>query len=62
MIDSTEYEDKRLLRSHVAEIVEGLNYIHQEGVLHRDLNPNNIFVDSYNQVKIGDFSLSRSMR
>lgn len=40
------------------EIVEGLSHIHQQGMIHRDLKPVNIFLDSRDQVKIGDFGLA----
>lgn len=40
------------------EIVEGLSHIHQQGMIHRDLKPMNIFIDSRDQVKIGDFGLA----
>lgn len=47
----------RLLR----EIVEGLSYIHQQGIIHRDLKPVNIFIDSEDHVKIGDFGLATNI-
>ncbi|XP_050530238.1 eIF-2-alpha kinase GCN2 isoform X2 [Daktulosphaira vitifoliae] len=47
----------RLLR----EIVEGLSYIHQQGIIHRDLKPVNIFIDSEDHVKIGDFGLATTI-
>uniref|UniRef100_UPI00398EB45D eIF-2-alpha kinase GCN2-like isoform X2 n=1 Tax=Pristiophorus japonicus TaxID=55135 RepID=UPI00398EB45D len=43
----------------VKEMLQGLRYIHSQGVIHRDLKPGNIFIDQYGSVKIGDFGLSR---
>lgn len=40
------------------EIVDGLMYIHQQKLIHRDLKPMNIFLDSKDHVKIGDFGLA----
>lgn len=40
------------------EITEGLAHIHSQGMIHRDLKPVNIFLDSRDQVKIGDFGLA----
>uniref|UniRef100_A0A4W3GZQ8 Protein kinase domain-containing protein n=1 Tax=Callorhinchus milii TaxID=7868 RepID=A0A4W3GZQ8_CALMI len=40
------------------EILDGLAYIHEQGMIHRDLKPVNIFLDSNDHVKIGDFGLA----
>lgn len=39
------------------QVLAGLNYLHEHEVIHRDLNPRNIFVSSTGMVKIGDFGL-----
>jgi serine/threonine protein kinase len=43
------------------EIIEGINYLHQNNIIHRDLKPGNIFLteeDNKLSIKIGDFGLS----
>ncbi|QDV27997.1 protein kinase domain-containing protein [Aureliella helgolandensis] len=42
----------------VLQIIDGLDAANEAGVLHRDVKPNNCFVDEDGQVKIGDFGLS----
>ncbi|CAI9115862.1 OLC1v1016870C1 [Oldenlandia corymbosa var. corymbosa] len=37
------------------ELANGLNFIHQQGIINRDLSPDNIFLDSNGVAKIGDF-------
>ena len=46
-------------------MINGLNEVHVNNVLHRDLKPDNIFID-YKQgkllsTKIGDFGLARML-
>jgi len=57
-IDNNLYEDKERVWRLFREIVEGLAHIHQQGMIHRDLKPVNIFLDSNDHVKIGDFGLA----
>ncbi|KAJ0977116.1 hypothetical protein J5N97_012590 [Dioscorea zingiberensis] len=44
------------------QIVEGLAHIHGQGIIHRDLTPNNIFFDVRNDIKIGDFGLAKFLK
>jgi len=38
---------------------QGVKHVHGQGLIHRDLKPNNIFIDDTGAVKVGDFGLSR---
>lgn len=42
------------------QILRGLKYIHSAGILHRDLKPKNLLVNSNCDLKICDFGLSRA--
>ncbi|XP_064599174.1 uncharacterized protein LOC135465773 [Liolophura sinensis] len=50
------FENMRIFQ----QLVRGVQYIHSQGVLHRDLKPRNIFLNGSDlHVKIGDFGLAR---
>ncbi|XP_078687689.1 eukaryotic translation initiation factor 2-alpha kinase 1-like [Branchiostoma floridae x Branchiostoma belcheri] len=52
----SEEDNMRLFQ----EIVQGVNYIHSQGLMHRDLKPPNIFLIGEDEhVCIGDFGLAR---
>lgn len=57
-IDQGLFEDSSRLWRLFREILDGLSYIHEQGMIHRDLKPVNIFLDSQDHVKIGDFGLA----
>lgn len=50
---------KSLRKTVFYQIVKGLKEIHSQGILHRDIKPDNIFLMRNGLIKIGDFSLSR---
>ncbi|KAJ4481722.1 hypothetical protein C8J55DRAFT_474179 [Lentinula edodes] len=46
-------------KQYIAEVVLGLEYLHQRGVVHRDLKPDNLLIDQHGHLKLTDFGLSR---
>jgi serine/threonine-protein kinase len=43
----------------MSQLLEALQYAHDRGVWHRDINPANILVTNTGQVKIADFGIAR---
>ncbi|XP_078593658.1 eIF-2-alpha kinase GCN2-like isoform X1 [Branchiostoma floridae x Branchiostoma japonicum] len=60
IIDAGLYTDEKRVWRLFRETLEGLAHIHEQGMIHRDLKPVNIFLDSNDHVKIGDFGLATS--
>lgn len=46
----------------ILDIIEGLNYIHSQKVIHRDIKLQNIIMDPKNKCKIIDFGLAKKTR
>ncbi|XP_074595217.1 cyclin-dependent kinase 7-like [Brevipalpus obovatus] len=49
-----------IVKSYMLMTLKGLEYLHMNWILHRDLKPNNLLIDEKGIIKIADFGLARS--
>ncbi len=47
-----------LVADYLGQICAALDYAHQRGIIHRDINPSNIMVQTNDQIKVLDFGLA----
>ncbi|CAF1602573.1 unnamed protein product, partial [Didymodactylos carnosus] len=47
------------VKSYIIMLLLGLEYLHDQWILHRDLKPNNLLIDRKGALKIADFGLSK---
>lgn len=45
-------------RYYMKQILDGVLYLHENGIIHRDLKLGNLFLNDDIEVKIGDFGLA----
>lgn len=43
------------------QILNGLKYMHDQDLIHRDVKPGNLLMNKHGQVKFADFGLARSI-
>ena len=49
-----------VVKSIMYQILKGMDFLHSKKILHRDLKPQNVLIDSKLNVRIADFGLSRT--
>ena len=50
------------IRHFLREIIKGLSYLHHNGIIHRDIKPDNILISNSNTIKITDFNVSSLLK
>ena len=46
-------------KKYIAEVILGIEHLHDRGIVHRDLKPDNLLIDQKGHLKLTDFGLSR---
>lgn len=58
--DNPKYMNEKFLKKICYQILQGVNYLHKNRIMHRDLKLENILFDKEKEIcRIGDFGLSR---
>lgn len=47
-------------KQYISEVIVGVDDMHQIGIIHHDLKPDNLLIDSDGHIKLTDFGLSRA--
>lgn len=61
IIDSPQALSDSHIKYFIYQLCRGLKYLHTAGILHRDLKPQNILVNSNCELVIADFGLARAV-
>jgi WD40 repeat protein len=57
--DCGSLDDRLSLLPHVLDVVQTLAYAHSNGVIHRDLKPQNVMVGAFGETQVLDWGLAR---
>lgn len=61
IIDTDKKLPENSVRKFGYELIEGLSYLHANGIIYSDLKPSNILLNEYNNLKLSDFGLSKKI-
>lgn len=60
-LQSTGAFEEAVARTYFRQLIQGVNYCHQQNVAHRDLKPENLLLDANFVLKLADFGFAKTM-
>ena len=59
ILDEYSLFEEKTAKFLVAELILGIQCLHEKGILFRDLKPENILLDSEGHIRLADFGLAK---
>jgi protein-serine/threonine kinase len=58
-LDASQFLEEKLARFLIAELILGIEHLHQRDILYRDLKPENVLIDADGHIRLADFGLAK---
>eukprot|EP01094_Clydonella_sp_ATCC50884_P001086 TRINITY_DN10813_c1_g1_i3.p1 TRINITY_DN10813_c1_g1~~TRINITY_DN10813_c1_g1_i3.p1 ORF type:complete len:1472 (+),score=493.47 TRINITY_DN10813_c1_g1_i3:86-4501(+) len=59
LLEHVGYFEEDMARVYIAELIMALQYLHSQGIIHRDVKPDNLLITPNGHIKLTDFGLSQ---